>query len=343
VTLGAVVVVGAEGETLACPATPGPDRNDRNNVPFPVPLPCTEVLGRSVVEQIAERFVDAEVEEVTVLVRSQLSWVARTFRPSVEKFKVLIVDDLAVAISQTLSLYAENGVDYAFVTDASAYTECDFTDLLWFHRGTRQAVTRTSDHRGPLNFWIVTCAKVQDSGFAFLARGAQESGPASYFISDYVNRLAHPRDMRKLVQDVLRGHCEMRPLGKEIRPGVWVDDGAQIHGGTRIVAPAYIGSGSTIGEDSVVTRCSNIESNCYIDYGTVIEDSSILPNSYVGIWLDVAHTVVQGNKLWNLDRDVALEMHDPSVIRINTPISDAVGKERKVAPASRLLAWAPSE
>jgi hypothetical protein len=57
----------------------------------------------------------------------------------------------------------------------------------------------------------------------------------------------------------------------------------------------------------------------------VIEDSSILTNTYVGIWLDMCHAVVQGNQLLNLAHNVSLEIADPSLIRANM----AVKKEAK--------------
>jgi NDP-sugar pyrophosphorylase family protein len=117
----------------------------------------------------------------------------------------------------------------------------------------------------------------------------------------------------------------MSPFGREIKPGVWVDEGAQIHGRARIMAPAYLGCGSTIREDTLVTRSSNIESFSCIDYGTVIEDSSILTNTYVGIWLDVCQAVVRENQLFNLAHNVALEIADPSLIRTNVAVPKAPG------------------
>ena len=81
------------------------------------------------------------------------------------------------------------------------------------------------------------------------------------------------------------------------------------------MAPAYLGRGATVLEDTLVTRGSNLECLSYIDYGTVIEDTSVLANSYVGIWLDVAHAVVGGNKLLSVRHNVLLEISDPSLIR----------------------------
>ena len=96
-----------------------------------------------------------------------------------------------------------------------------------------------------------------------------------------------------------------------------MNEGAEVHRSARIVSPAFIGRGSRIEEQCLITRCSNVENNCQIDYGTVIEDSSILPNSYVGIGLDISRSIIQGNSLLNLERDVTLEIADPGVMRLN--------------------------
>jgi hypothetical protein len=55
-----------------------------------------------------------------------------------------------------------------------------------------------------------------------------------------------------------------------------------------------------------------------VDFGTAVEDSTILPNSYVGIGLDLSHSIVDGRNLLNLQHNVDLEITDPVVMRQNT-------------------------
>jgi NDP-sugar pyrophosphorylase family protein len=100
-------------------------------------------------------------------------------------------------------------------------------------------------------------------------------------------------------------------------------EGAQVEREARIVAPAFIGRDACVGQQCLVTRGSNIERNSVVDYGTVIENTSVLPNTYVGIGLDVCHSVVDGNKLLNIQRDVLLEIDDSAVIRENKPLGEA--------------------
>ena len=329
--LGAIIVV--EGATGDKNATAAPSMALVEG-----PVGCVEVLGRSAVERTVERFQAAEVKVVSVIVDAATFHWMPPFRSSFDNMKVQAAQDPWSAASQMLKDYAENGVDYAFISAVSAYTECDLIDFFWFHRGSRRAVTRAFDRAGVLDLWIATCAKAQQEGFALLPEGEQGGISASYFISRYVSRLASARDISRFVEDGLSGKCELRPSGREIRPGVWVDDEAQIHRRARIVAPAFVGRKTKVCEDTVVTRFSSVEGCCYIDYGTVIERSSVLADSYVGIWLDITHSIVNGNKLLNLERDIVLEILDASVIRENVGSRRTVRGEAGAPVASPLAA-----
>jgi hypothetical protein len=215
------------------------------------------------------------------------------------------------------------------------YAETDLLDFVYFHREARKGVTRAFDHEGPLNLWVVDCTNY--SRFDLEKMGAPDADRASYFVAGYVRRLLHPGDLRAIIADSLRGVCMMRPCGQEVRPGIWVDEGAEIDRRARIVAPAYIGCNTKVREDALVTRCSSIERDCCIDFGTIVEDSSILANTRVGIWLDVRHAVASGNKLMSLKHDVLLEIADPNVMRFTGMLAKeeilSENPERVVQPA----------
>jgi NDP-sugar pyrophosphorylase family protein len=142
--------------------------------------------------------------------------------------------------------------------------------------------------------------------------------PVMYQSQGYVNPLQSAGDFRRLVLDSFHSRCRVRPQGSEIKPGIWICEGAQIERSARVVAPAFIGRDSHISAECLITRGSNVESNSQVDYGTAVEDSSILSNSYVGIGLDVSHSIVQGRHLLNLRHNVNLEITDPAVMRPNT-------------------------
>ena len=319
--LGAIVVIGTEFEKVHSTPAQGSEQQSL----LTEPLACVDIMGHSVTERTVERLVRAGAEVVCVLVPAEMAYAAQTFSTSFGNITIQAAADMGSAVLQKCKDFSRRGIDRAFIVSASVYTETDLLDLFYFHREARQTATRALDVEGPLNLWVVDCAKAHHhTELEDLLTQAEGTAAASYFIKDYVNRLAHPRDLRRLVSDALRGRCAMRPSGVELKPGIWADEGAEIHRRARIVAPAYIGRSSKVMEDALVTRCSNIERGCYVDYGTVIENSSILANTHVGIWLDVCHAVANGNKLLSLGRNVTLEFSDRSILRAASSVREAV-------------------
>jgi carbonic anhydrase/acetyltransferase-like protein (isoleucine patch superfamily) len=302
------------------------------------------------VERAIERFARADAQAVTILVAADNRLFAVPVVRGFDHVQVTIlqVEDIFAGIAQTLKVYAARGLGHSFVASASLYAETDLLDLFYFHREARQPATRCLDSEGPLDLWVVDCEKALKNNLESLFSTPEESR-ASYFTRDYVNRLEEPKDVRRLVSDALSGRCAMRPSGREMKPGIWVEERAEIHRGARIVAPAFIGRGAKVQQDTLITRCSNIERDCCIDCGTVIEDSSILANTTVGIWLDVCHAVASGNKLLSLGHDVVVEISDPSVMRSTAEVKDSgwakrsyteqriAGFQRKHSPAPE--AW----
>ena len=313
--LGAIVVIGATGEVVSQEKTRISLLNAAGtgkNALVGEPLACVEIAGRSMTERTIERLLAAGVEDISILVSEKAH--KPEFRARFEDVHVQVVSDVPTAIREKLNEYAQAEIEHCFVSAADAYAETDLLDLFYFHREARQAVTSTFDRHGALALWVVVCAQASEPNFE-ISMGKSAGDGASYFIREYVNRLNHPRDLRQFAEDTLRGRCESRPSGKQFRPGVWMDEKADVHRRARIVAPAYIGRGSEIRAEAVVTRFSSIEKNCCIDCGTVVEDSSILANTNVGIWLDVCHAVVSGKRLLSLSRDVTVEISDPTIMR----------------------------
>lgn len=204
--------------------------------------------------------------------------------------------------------------DSVLIADCRTYAEFDVADILAFHRDQGRPVTQAFAADGPVDLWIIDPGRFRERDNI---RGALTSGPAAYEQRGYVNRLEGPRDFRQLVSDGLNSRCRLRPCGVEVRPSVWMGENAEIGRGTRIVAPAFIGQQAKIGDDCLITRGTNVECNSQVDFGTAAENSSILSNTYLGIGLDLSHSIVDGKYLWNLRHDVTLEITDPAVMRPN--------------------------
>ena len=215
--------------------------------------------------------------------------------------------------ARQLGIYRERGFEAVLIVRTGPYIECEFASLLDRHRDHGEPVTRLFDHEGPLDLWVVDPHRLREN--AGLLTELQSAESADCAVGGYVNRLQTVHDLRRLAIDMLTLRCRTRPAGVEIRPNLWIADGAQVARNARLVAPAYIGRGVKVADDCLITRCSNVEANSYIDFGTAVEDSSILPETYVGIGLDLAHSLVDGSEIFNLHHDVRLRISDPVVLR----------------------------
>jgi len=327
--LGAILVVGPQNPTprhASCDR-PGSELSPDADQAVLVEgsLACVEILGRSVLERTVERVCRMGAQIISVVMDEASSNLDSAFRRPLNNVTLHITDEPWAAAAQMLSEYAERGIETAFVAGLGGYVEFDAEEMLQFHRQHRQASTRAFHGQGALDFWVIDCNRTDKTArfFDFWA----PTPSAAYPLCGYVNPLAHPSDLRRLVVDGLQGRCQLSPIGREIKPRVWVDDGAHLHRRARVVAPAYIGRASSVREDTLITRFSNVESFCEVDYGTVIEDASVLSNTYVGIWLDVPHAVVCGSKLLNLSRNVTLNVADASMLRRNIALRQEISHE----------------
>lgn len=306
---GAIIIVGAElPQSAAHPGVlPAGDP-----IHPALPMGCVEVLGRSVVDRILDALHRSAFDRVVVLADNTKNWPVEInqARPS-PRWVAEPWGEVAVELQN----YKAAGIDSAVLISPSAYAELNVADLLQCHRDEKVSITRAFSDKRPLDVWVIDTSRLEPSD-ELVSRLTSDECPA-YPVDGYVNFLDHPRDLRRLVADCFNNTCRLGPEGHEIRPGVWMNGAVEVHRGARIVAPAFLGRGSRIEDQCLITRCSSVEANCHVDYGTVVEDSSILPNTYVGIGLDISHSIVHGNTLLNLERDVTLRISDHGVIRPN--------------------------
>jgi NDP-sugar pyrophosphorylase family protein len=319
VDVGAIVIVEAEGQyDESSSQSSVVDRNPTTSFAGEI-LPFTELLGRSVLEHTIDRLRAVEVKVISLVVHSGLATSIPAFYRPLENLALRVADDPWAAVAQLLVEYGKKGCDSALVVKPTAYVEADLTDLLDFHRQGGRRATRASDHEGSLDLWVLSCDPSEEMVGSPLAAALLNPDfvPSSYFVKEYVCRISHPEDFRRLITDTFLSRCHLHPLGEQRKPGIWADQDVEIGRGARIVGPAYLGARCAIGERAVITRFSNIEHDSYIDYGTVVENSSVLPHTYVGVWLDVRRSIVHGNTLLNLERGALVEVCDPRLLRFN--------------------------
>ncbi|HUS19741.1 MAG TPA: hypothetical protein VMZ25_08830 [Terriglobales bacterium] len=200
----------------------------------------------------------------------------------------------------------------------NCYAEMDWKAFLAKHRAGKHPVTRAwASGVHALDMYLVDPRAEKEVEFLLhnqlrhprlIATRYQVSG------EEYVHPLLHAADLREIAVDGLNLECQMRPAGREVKPGVWLADGSRIDEGVRLVAPLFVGKRARVRTGAVITRGSSIEHHSLVDCGTVVENTSILPFSAVGAGLDFTHAVVGNRQVVDLKRNVAVEIHDSTLL-----------------------------
>lgn len=282
-----------------------------------VPLACVETLGQSAAERTIERLQNfAAVKAVSVLTQDIPSRVSAKLGASRRGVHIVRRPLDRWLVLHVLEEETQKGFDKVLFIRMGAYVEFDFVDLLRFHQETNGPVTRVHDVEGPLDFWLIDA---NPSGHSEMTSFTAHSGSgtcswAPYVCKGYVNRLRDAHDLRRLVVDAFLSRSSIIPRGHEIRPGIWVESGAQVHRSARIVAPAYIGQGTKVQQSALIAKFSNVEQHCEVGPGTAIQGSTVLPYTRLGRALFVNDAVVEGNHLTHLARNLTVEVADRKLL-----------------------------
>src|SRR5438270_1865838 len=290
-------------------------------------LALLDVLGESVLNRTIARLQRYGVQPISVVSdidfahAPRLSWDGAT-----ADLEYTEAGELLASVERLLFEYSRQDFKALVLIQLTAYAELDYFDVLRYHRDHGRAVTTVQDAEGALPVSVFNlkqeeeCAELLRSFWNGSLWHRNRPGASRYVFDGYLNRLESPYDFRRLVTDALTRRCELRPLGREVRPRVWLGDGARVDSGARILAPAYVGAYSKVRTAALVTRAASIERNCEVDCGTVIDDATVLPFSYLGPGLEVAHALVDGGRLLHLARNLELEIHDRRLLgRLRSP------------------------
>jgi NDP-sugar pyrophosphorylase family protein len=236
---------------------------------------------------------------------------------------------LRTATQAALTTCRENGSRTAIVMQASKYVELDVAKMLRFHGASGQPVTFVRDNGGPLGIAMVGSESTKQ--LMLPHQRAPQSFPLDYMHRQYANRLSTPQDLRSLAQDALLQRCSIRPNAIEVRMGVWVARSARLHPRARVVGPAYIGAHTRLRSGVVITRGTNVEHHCEVDRGSIVENATILPHTYLGSSLDITHSIVNRNTMVDVRRAVEVEIGDRSLIGSTSPLPVGAPKPSPVS------------
>jgi hypothetical protein len=226
--------------------------------------------------------------------------------------------------------YARSGVEQILLLDLKSYSEINVYELMKFHRDSASPVTNVVDDRGLLGMSVL-CASMLDRDSDISGRLSALSSCSSTFEFDgFVHRLSSVADYRQLVQYALAGRCNVRPAAAEIQPGVWLGEGARVHPSVRVLGPSFLGGKTRVKAGSVIAPGTSVERECEIDCGTVIENASILPHTYVAPGLRVSNAIVQGSRFIHLGRKLEVELGATGLLgsmenRASRRLLDALG------------------
>ena len=317
--LSAVLLTGKPLSSPMLSAPPAGESAYQPHATTSASMACMELFGQSVLQRTIVSLQKTGVCAISVIAPSGC-----VNFPATKNVGITIAEQPAdrwCAVGRALEKHAQLGIDTALIAELGPYVELDIPGALKFHRTKGQSITLLHDNRGPLSHWIVDIARLTsgpDSALPFDEDAAVNS-PAPYRVEGYVNRLSGPRDFRRLVVDAFLGHCAITPRGREIKPGVWIDEGARLHKTARLVAPAYVGCDTQVQSAAVITRFSNLERNCNIGEGSLVANASILPHTIIGRGLDVSAAIVDGSEFIQLDRNITLRIQDRNLISNAAP------------------------
>ena len=200
----------------------------------------------------------------------------------------------------TLAQFVRQGVERLLLIKLKSYAEMDLADLVRFHSDRGNPITEAEDARGELGVCLLDRIALRSTTDGAASYRAADSGQMPYQFNGYSKRLLSATERQELVGDGLTGACAMKPLGTQIRDKVWVGEGVKIAPTARVIGPVYIGARTTIGAGATVGPFSSVEHDCVIDCGTTVEQSTVLPNSYLAPGLLIRNSQVDGRHLEHL-------------------------------------------
>lgn len=276
------------------------------------PIAFFDVLGEPVLHRLVESLRRSGTGPIFVVVDHTLG--RHPVLKDIAQWRVEVMeapsDELPTTVEAAIGQCAKHGLRSVLTMQADTYADVDLADMMQFHRVSKQKATFARDGAGPLPITIIDSAYSNMAGTLVRQRHTLPRAMGDYEHRGYARRLHTAADLRALAKDALLRNCGIRPNGAEIRPGVWIASGARVHPHARITAPAYIGPYTRLRAGALISRCAAIERCCDVDRGTVVEDASILPYTYLGVCLDIAHAVVKQNRLLDLTRNLVLDVSD---------------------------------
>ena len=103
-----------------------------------------------------------------------------------------------------------------------------------------------------------------------------------YVADGYWCDVGNPDQYRQAHLDLLDGRIHHSPPGEQLRDGIWVGSGAQIHPSAKLKGPLVIGRNCRVRDSARLAEYSVIGDNCIIEDGADLERLVVWDNAYIG-------------------------------------------------------------
>jgi lipopolysaccharide/colanic/teichoic acid biosynthesis glycosyltransferase len=107
---------------------------------------------------------------------------------------------------------------------------------------------------------------------------------------------------------------DLMHTGKETDEGIRLARNVSLHPTARLIAPVYVGENCRIGKGVKLGPNAAIGRDCVLDTRCTVENSVVLPKSYVGEALELADVIVDRNRLINVRLGADVSVADDFIL-----------------------------
>jgi len=294
------------------------------------PAASCDVLGQSITDRVVARLRSFGAQRISIISEGKLAACTAT-SANASLYRAGSTPGFWPAWDSVVSDYLTQGIETLLLVRLGPYVELDLLDLLRFHGETASPLTQVYKGQTALDLVVVDAAPLRNGTGSYRSRlSALIPQRQRYAFTGYANRLAEPADFRRLVHDALLGRCAIRPVGREVRAGIWYGVNARVDRSATILAPAFIGAETCVEASCTISGASSLERQCEVDYGTTVDDCCVFPGTYLGMGLNVRHALVKGSRLFHLNRDIEVELSDSRLIGTTAPSRQLGRRARSV-------------
>jgi hypothetical protein len=113
---------------------------------------------------------------------------------------------------------------------------------------------------------------------------------------------------------VLYGKFPAQISGFEAEPGIWLSRNVILHPTAKLTAPVFVGEDSRIDEGVTFGPNAALGHFGRIGKSTIVVESAISRNSWLGEDMEFRRVLVRGSRVWNYDLNTELNVVDPFLV-----------------------------